>query len=90
VQHYWKGYGSYGTVGIEFALSVLVGLGLGYWLDRQFGTRFLMWVGLGFGIVTGYRTIWRALQRANREARESEQRQRAERKKFDDQIDPKP
>jgi ATP synthase protein I len=90
VQHYWKGYGSYGAIGLEFVLSVLVGLGLGYWLDRQLGTAWIKWVGLGFGVITAYRTIWRALKRANREAERAEQRDRAARKKFNEDDTPKP
>lgn len=87
MQHYWKGYGRYGSIGLELVLSVLVGFGLGYWLDRQLETAWLKWVGLGFGVVTGYRSVWLALKRANRDAREAEQRQRNARKKYNDDID---
>ena len=89
MQHYWKGYGSYGAIGLEFVLSVLVGFGLGYWLDRQLGTQWIKWVGLGFGVITAYRTIWRALKRANREAQRAEQRDREARKRFNEDGAPK-
>jgi ATP synthase protein I len=84
VQHYWKGYGGYATVGLELALSVLFGLGVGHWLDKKLGTGFLTWVGLGFGIAAGYRTLWQALRRANAEARRIEERERETRKQFDE------
>jgi F0F1-type ATP synthase assembly protein I len=87
VQRYWKGYGRYGSIGLEFVLSVLVGFGIGYWLDRQLGTGWIKWVGLGFGVITAYRTIWRALQRANQEARRAEERERKARKDFNDPDD---
>ncbi len=83
MQPQWKGFGSYGTVGLELALSVLVGLFGGQWLDKKFDTHgVLTLVGLGFGLAAGIRAVWRALQRANREAEEYERREREARKKF--------
>lgn len=92
MQPYWKGYGRYGSVGLELALSVLIGLFGGQWLDRKLGTApWLMWIGLGLGIVAGYRAIWGALRRANREARQAEEQDRIARKKFvDENRDDKP
>lgn len=85
MQPYWKGFGSYGSVGLELALSVLVGLFGGRWLDSKLGTApWLTWIGLGFGIVAGYRSIWRALKQANREAKKADERDREARKKFTD------
>ena len=89
MQQYWKGYGSFGAIGLEFVLSVLVGFGLGYWLDRQLGTQWIKWVGLGFGVITAYRAMWRALKRANLEARRAEQRERDARRKFNEDGAPK-
>jgi ATP synthase protein I len=65
----WKAFGSYSTVGLELALSILVGLLGGQWLDRKLGAGgWLTFIGLGFGIAAGFRSVWRALQRANRDA----------------------
>jgi ATP synthase protein I len=89
VQQYWKGYGGYATVGLELALSVLFGLGVGYWLDKKLHTGFLTWVGLGFGIAAGYRTLFLALRRANAEARRIEEQEREARKRFDEDNDRK-
>ncbi len=91
VQHYWKSAGSYATVGLEFALSVLVGLFIGQWLDEKLGTGgWLTAVWLGFGIIAGARAVWRALQRANREAEDEERKERdARREYFDDHDDPR-
>ena len=89
MQQYWKGAGRYGTVGLEFAVSVLLGLFAGQWLDKKLGTHSICTlVGLGYGFAAGARFVWRALQRANREAEEQEAEARAERKKFTD-GDPK-
>ena len=90
MQQYWKGIGSYGTVGLELALSVLVGLLGGRWLDDKLGTGgWLTAVGLGFGLAAGARAVWRALQQANREADEIERAERKEREKFHDDSRPR-
>ena len=44
----------------ELVVSVLVGAGLGYGLDKLFGTEpWLLIVGLGFGFATGIRGVMR-------------------------------
>jgi F0F1-type ATP synthase assembly protein I len=83
VHNSWKGLGSYSTVGLELALSVLVGLFGGRWLDEKLHTSpWLTLAGFGFGIAAGARTVWRALQKANREALEQEEQDRKDRARF--------
>jgi ATP synthase protein I len=78
-----KGLGTYGTVGLEFGLSVLFGLLGGQWLDKKFGSSpWLALVGLGFGMAAGVRTLLRALKAAQRELHEEEQREREARRKY--------
>jgi ATP synthase protein I len=91
VQPYWKGYGAYGSVGLELAVSVLLGLFGGRWLDGKLGTDpWLTWLGLGLGVFTGYRAVWRALRRANQEAKRAIERDAEARKRFThDDTDPK-
>jgi ATP synthase protein I len=85
VQQYWKGVGRYGTVGLELALSVLVGLFAGQWLDKKLGAHgILTLLGLGYGLLAGGRAVWRALKQANREAEEQEREAQQARKKFND------
>lgn len=85
MQHDWKSAGSYGTVGLELALSILFGFLGGRWLDQKLGTSgWLSVVGLAFGGVAGGRAVWRALERANREAEQAEEEERAKRKDFHD------
>jgi ATP synthase protein I len=56
------------SIGVEFVLSVLVGLGGGYWLDRKLGTApWCMIVGTGFGFATAVRSLFRFMRRAERE-----------------------
>ncbi len=90
VQQYWKSAGSYSTVGLEFALSVILGLFVGQWLDEKLGTGgWMTAVWLGFGTIAGARAVWRALQRANREADLEERRDREARREYLDEHDDK-
>ena len=81
----WKGAGSYGTVGLEVVLSVVVGLFVGSWLDRRFGTNpWLTLVGVAYGVAAAARALYRAARRATREAEDLDRREREERRKFHD------
>jgi F0F1-type ATP synthase assembly protein I len=83
VQGNWKGLGSYGTLGLEMVLGVVLPCYVGSLADRHYKTG--QWfVALGFclGIAHAVRAVYRAVQRANREAEEEEQRLRAARKKY--------
>ncbi len=83
MQQHWKGIGSYATVGLEFALSVLFGLAVGRWLDGKFNTGgWLTVIWFGFGLAAGGRAIYRALVRANKEAEEIERSDREAKKKY--------
>jgi ATP synthase protein I len=64
------------SIGIEFALSVLVGLGAGYWLDKKLGTApWLMLVGMCFGFTAGLRSMFHyARSSARAEEREAKKR----------------
>jgi len=84
----WKGIGSYSTVGLDFALSILVGLFGGRWLERKLHTgHWLTFVGLGFGIAAGIRTLLRALERANKDAEEQERLDKKARDEFHEDKD---
>lgn len=90
MQQHWKSAGSYSTVGLEFALSVILGLFIGQWLDEKFDTGgWLTALWFFFGLFAGGRAIYRALQRANRDAqRNQEEAEQAKRKYLDDQLKP--
>ena len=88
MQQHWKGIGSYGTVGLEFALSVLFGLAVGSWLDDRFNAgSSLTLIGFGFGLAAGSRAIYRALKRANREAEEQEHLDQEAKRKYHEDRD---
>jgi len=89
VQQHWKGIGSYATVGLEFALSVLFGLAVGSWLDDKLGTGgWLTVIWFGLGLAAGARAIYRALQRANKEAEALEREEQEARRKYHEDRDP--
>jgi ATP synthase protein I len=89
VQHTWKSAGAYSTLGLEIALSVILGLLIGQWLDEKFqtgGWQTALW--FCFGVIAAGRALYRALKRANREAeREELEAQEARQKYLDDTKD---
>lgn len=70
---------------MEVALSVVVGLFGGQWLDKRFHTGgWLTWIGFAYGLAAAGRAIYRAVQKSNREAEELERREQEARQKYDD------
>ncbi len=63
--------GSYSTLGLEMGLSVAVGAIFGYYLDKWLHTDpWLLIVFLIFGAIAGFRSLYRALKRLEREDKE--------------------
>lgn len=57
------------AVGLEFGISVIIGLAFGRWLDGEIGTEpWFMFAFLGIGLAAGFRSILRAVRRADRAA----------------------
>lgn len=78
-----KGLGTYGTVGLEFGLSVLVGLFGGQWIDKKLGTApWFTLIGAAFGTAAGIRSLWRASKAAQRELEEEDRREREARREY--------
>jgi ATP synthase protein I len=59
---------TYGTLGIEMGLSLVIGLGIGYYLDRHFGTSpvFLI-IFMIFGLLAGMRRLYTLWKKAEKE-----------------------
>ncbi len=56
--NYWK----YAQIGLELAVSVMVGFWGGYWLDKKFGTSpWLMLGGAAAGMAGGFYLVVREL-----------------------------
>lgn len=63
-----KAFARLGAVGMELAVSTVVGLLGGRWLDQKLSTEpFLTIVGLLLGVVAGFVSLFRALK-ANQQA----------------------
>jgi len=59
--------GYFASLGMSVALSIVIGLALGYWLDKQFDTQpVLLLVWLAFGIAAGFSNIYKAGQKSRR------------------------
>ncbi len=51
--------GQLSTVGLAMALSIALGAGIGYYLDKRFETKpWLFFVFLGFGIAAAFRNLY--------------------------------
>jgi ATP synthase protein I len=86
-----KGLGTYGTVGLEFSLSVLFGLLGGQWIDKKLGTApWLTLFGLAVGGAAGIRSLWRAHKAAQLELAREEQAEREARQKYFERSGPEP
>ena len=67
-----KSFARVGALGIELALSTVIGLLLGRWLDGKFGTEpWLTLVGLVFGVIAGFRSLIETARKATRNSDES-------------------
>jgi ATP synthase protein I len=63
----WREFAYYSSLGFQIALSIFIGLFAGIYLDRRFGfTPWLTLIGLGMGIVAGYRNIGLAIKKSRR------------------------
>lgn len=63
------------SIGLELGLSVVFGILFGRWLDGRLGTTpWLMLVFLMLGLVAGFRSVMRAVRRADRAAEAEERR----------------
>jgi len=75
---FFRELGKYSALGLEMALSVVIGTGIGYYLDRWLGTEpwlMIVWIGLGFA--AGVRSLYRAAVRSGKDLeREEEERRR--------------
>jgi ATP synthase protein I len=66
-----KQVASYSTLGLEMGLSVAVGAVIGYYIDKWLKTEpWFLIVFLLFGVVAGFRSLYRAAKRLQKEESE--------------------
>ncbi len=57
----------YSSLGFQIALSIVIGLAIGVYLDRRFETHpWLTLIFLGFGIAAGFRNIGLAIKKSKK------------------------
>ena len=57
----------FSTVGFAMALSIVIGVGLGYYVDEKFGTNpWGLYIGLGLGIAAAFKNLFYLYQRAKK------------------------
>ena len=62
---------SYSTLGLEMGLSVALGVGIGYYLDKWLNTEpWLLIVFFFLGVIAGFRSLYRAMKRLQKEESE--------------------
>jgi len=62
-----RDYSYYSSLGLQVALSIFIGLGLGYYLDGKFDTSpWLTLIGIVLGIAAGYRNIGLAIKKSRK------------------------
>jgi hypothetical protein len=87
----WKGVGSFGTVGLEIVLSIVLGLFGGRWLDTKFDTApYLAVVGFFFGVAAAVKAIVRTTKEMQREAAREEREEGNPAPLFDDKFGQRP
>jgi F0F1-type ATP synthase assembly protein I len=75
----WRAYGRYGSIGIELVLSIGLGYYGGAWLDTHFHTKG-WFAGAGFflGCYAGFKALWVAAKRMERDVERDEAQDRGE------------
>ncbi|MBP2674556.1 MAG: synthase protein [Deltaproteobacteria bacterium] len=74
---FYRELGKYSALGLEMALSVVIGLGIGYYLDKWLGTApWLMILWIAFGFAAGVRSLYRAAVRSGKDLEKDEEEQR--------------
>ncbi len=55
------------TLGISMVVAVLIGIGIGYFLESLFGVRWLFWLGVIWGVSAAILNVYKAYKRQKRE-----------------------
>lgn len=69
--------GKYSALGLEMAISVVIGLAIGYYLDEWLGTGpwlTVVWLALGFA--AGVRSLYRSAKKSEKDLEKIEEERR--------------
>lgn len=57
----------FSSIGFAMALSIAIGVVVGYLIDEKFGTKpWFLYIGLGMGIAAAFRNLYLIYQRAKK------------------------
>jgi ATP synthase protein I len=57
----------FSSIGFAMALSIAIGVVIGYFIDEKFGTDpWFLYIGLGLGIAAAFRNLYLMYQRAKK------------------------
>lgn len=63
----WQLIGQLSSIGMSFVFALVIGFGVGYWLDGVLNTRpWLSFVGFFFGLAAGVLNVYRVMQLATK------------------------
>lgn len=71
---FFRELGRYSALGLEMAISVLIGVAIGYYLDKWLGTGpwlMILWIAIGFA--AGVRSLYRAALRSGKDLEDNGQ-----------------
>ena len=59
----WQLIGQLSTIGMSFVFALVLGFGVGYWLDSTLGTKpWLSFIGFFFGLAAGILNVYRVMK----------------------------
>ncbi len=61
------------AIGIELALSIVIGFFGGQWIDGKLGTGFVKWIGFVLGVAAGFKSLYRLARNQARIERDRDQ-----------------
>ncbi len=74
---FFRELGKYSALGLEMAISVVIGMAIGYYLDKWLGTSpwlTIVWIGLGFA--AGVRSLYRSAVQSEKDLKKNEEEKR--------------
>lgn len=74
---FFRELGKYSALGLEMAISVVIGMAIGYYLDKWLGTSpwlTIVWIGLGFA--AGVRSLYRSAVQSEKDLDKNEEEKR--------------